>query len=107
MPTQVGIHDFPWCTPRGRGWRAFAHHDEGESVFQRVGISYGNKLGIIDIQYQLVMSAAALAAGGTGHDLEPSKKVLLELHKANVRIYPTSEAFAEGLKSKEGTFPST
>jgi hypothetical protein len=38
MPTQVGIHDFPWCTRRSRGWRAFARHDEGESAFRRVGI---------------------------------------------------------------------
>jgi putative spermidine/putrescine transport system substrate-binding protein len=40
-------------------------------------------------------------AGGTVHDLDPGKKVLLELQKAGVRIYPTNEAFAEGLKSKE------
>lgn len=62
---------------------------------------HGNKLGLIDIQYQYVMAAASLAAGGTVHDLEPGKKVLLELRKAGVRIYPTNEAFAEGLKSKE------
>jgi len=63
--------------------------------------SHGDKLGIIDIQYQYVMSAATLAAGGNVHDVEAGKKVLLELRKAGVRIYPTNEAFAEGLKSKE------
>jgi putative spermidine/putrescine transport system substrate-binding protein len=62
---------------------------------------HGNKLGLIDIQYQYVMTAAALAAGGNAHEVEPGKKVLLELRKAGVRIYPTNEAFAEGLKSKE------
>jgi putative spermidine/putrescine transport system substrate-binding protein len=53
------------------------------------------------------MSAAVLAAGGAAHDLQPGKKVLLELRKPGVRICPASEAFAAGLKSKEGTFPST
>ena len=28
MPTQVGIHDLPYCTGQRRGWRAFARHDD-------------------------------------------------------------------------------
>lgn len=61
----------------------------------------GNKLGIIDIQYQYVMVCAALAAGGKINDLEPGKKLLLECKKAGMRMYPTNEAFAQGLKSEE------
>jgi putative spermidine/putrescine transport system substrate-binding protein len=62
---------------------------------------HGNKLGIIDIQYQYTMVAAALAAGGSVKDLEPGKKLLLECKKAGARIYPTNEAFAQGLKAEE------
>jgi putative spermidine/putrescine transport system substrate-binding protein len=61
----------------------------------------GNKLGIIDIQYQYTLVCAALAAGGTINDLEPGKKLLLECKKAGMRIYPTNEAFAQGLKAEE------
>jgi putative spermidine/putrescine transport system substrate-binding protein len=62
---------------------------------------HGNKLGIIDIQYQYTMVCAALAAGGKVGDLEPGKKLLLECKNAGMRIYPTNEAFAQGLKSEE------
>jgi putative spermidine/putrescine transport system substrate-binding protein len=61
----------------------------------------GNKLGIIDIQYQYTLVCAALAAGGKVNDLEPGKKLLLECKNAGMRIYPTNEAFAQGLKSEE------
>jgi putative spermidine/putrescine transport system substrate-binding protein len=61
----------------------------------------GNKLGIIDIQYQISLICAALAAGGKVDDLEPGKKLLLECKKAGARIYPTNEAFALGLKAEE------
>ena len=44
---------------------------------------------------------AALAAGGKVNDLEPGKKLLLECKKAGARIYPTNEAFAQGLKTEE------
>ena len=43
---------------------------------------HGNKMGIIDIQYQYVMIAAALAAGGKVNDVEPGKALLLEAKKA-------------------------
>ena len=62
---------------------------------------HGNKLGIIDIQYQYTLVCAALAAGGKVNDIEPGKKLLLECKKAGMRIYPTNEAFAQGLKSEE------
>ncbi len=62
---------------------------------------HGNKLGIIDIQYQYTMVCAALAAGGKVNDLEPGKKLLLECKNAGMRIYPTNEAFAQGLKEEE------
>jgi putative spermidine/putrescine transport system substrate-binding protein len=61
----------------------------------------GHKLGIIDIQYQYTLVAAALAAGGSVKNLEPGKKLLLEVRKAGCRIYPTNEAFAQGLKVDE------
>src|SRR5436853_1976430 len=62
---------------------------------------HGNKMGIIDIQYQYVMTAASLAAGGKVHDLEPGKAILMEAKKGGVRIYPTNEAFAQALKTEE------
>ena len=62
---------------------------------------HGNKMGIIDIQYQWVMAAAALAAGGKVDNFEPGKAVLMEAKKAGVRIYPTNEAFAQALKNEE------
>jgi putative spermidine/putrescine transport system substrate-binding protein len=62
---------------------------------------HGNKIGIIDIQYQYVMAAASLAAGGKVSDFEPGKPLLLEAKKAGARIYPTNEAFAQALKNEE------
>ncbi len=61
----------------------------------------GNKLAIIDIQYQYTLVCAALAAGGTISNLETGKKLLLECKKAGMRMYPTNEAFAQGLKAEE------
>ena len=62
---------------------------------------HGNKLGLIDIQYQNVMIAAALAAGGKVSDVEPGKAILMEVKKAGARVYPTNEAFAQALKTEE------
>ena len=62
---------------------------------------HGNKLGIIDIQYQYTLVCAALAAGGKVNDLAPGQKLLLECKRAGARIYPTNEAFAQGLKAEE------
>jgi len=62
---------------------------------------HGNKMGVIDIQYQYVMVAATLAAGGKVSDLEPGKAVLMEAKKAGCRVYPTNENFAQALKTEE------
>ena len=62
---------------------------------------HGNKLGIIDIQYQYTMLAAALAAGGSMSNFEPGKERLMACKKAGARIYPTNEAFAQALKTEE------
>jgi putative spermidine/putrescine transport system substrate-binding protein len=62
---------------------------------------HGNKLALIDIQYQYVLACATLAAGGKLNDFEPGKKLLLECKKTGMRMYPTNEAFAQGLKVEE------
>jgi putative spermidine/putrescine transport system substrate-binding protein len=62
---------------------------------------HGNKLGLIDIQYQYTIASATLAAGGKLNDFEPGKKLLMECKKAGMRMYPTNEAFAQGLKAEE------
>jgi len=62
---------------------------------------HGNKIGIIDIQYQWVMVAASLAAGGKVNDVEPGKALLMEAKKAGARVYPTNELFAQALKTEE------
>jgi putative spermidine/putrescine transport system substrate-binding protein len=62
---------------------------------------HGNKLGIIDIQYQYVMLAAALASGGTVHNFDAGKERLMACRKAGARVYPTNEAFAAALKTEE------
>ncbi len=61
----------------------------------------GNKLALIDIQYQYTIACATLAAGGKLNDFEPGKKLLIECKKAGMRMYPTNEAFAQGLKTEE------
>ena len=63
--------------------------------------AHGDKLGFIDIQYQYTIVAAALAAGGGVTDVEAGKELLLECRKAGARVYPTNEAFAQGLKVEE------
>jgi putative spermidine/putrescine transport system substrate-binding protein len=62
---------------------------------------HGNRLGIIDIQYQYTLVCAALAAGGKVNNLEPGQKLLLDCVKAGARIYPSNEAFAQGLQNEE------
>ncbi|MFS2223710.1 ABC transporter substrate-binding protein [Pantoea sp. B65] len=75
--------------------------EKPQSYKDVLNAKHGNKLGLIDIQHHYVMSAASLAAGGKLNDLEPGKKLLMELRKAGVRIYPSNEAFAQALKSEE------
>lgn len=61
----------------------------------------GNRTGFIDIQYRHIMAIAGLVAGGSVTAIEEGKKLLLEMRKAGARIYPTNEAFAQGLQSGE------
>jgi putative spermidine/putrescine transport system substrate-binding protein len=82
------------CNPKIMGGSPASYKD----VFDP---KHGHKLGIIDIQYQYTLVAATLAAGGKVSDVEPGKKLLLECKKAGMRIYPTNEAFAQGLKAEE------
>ena len=62
---------------------------------------WGDRLGIIDIQYQYTLMAAALAAGESVTDIDAGKELLLKLREAGARIYPTNEAFAQGMKAGE------
>lgn len=62
---------------------------------------WGNRLGLIDIQYQYNIAAAAIAAGGSVTDIEAGKELLLKCREAGARIYPTNEAFAQGLATEE------
>ena len=62
---------------------------------------HGNKMGIIDIQYQYVMLAASLAATGDMTQLDAGKELLLVAKNGGARIYPTNEAFAQALKTEE------
>jgi putative spermidine/putrescine transport system substrate-binding protein len=61
----------------------------------------GDKLGIIDIQYQYTMLAAGLASGGSISNFDPGKERLMACKKAGARIYPSNEAFAQALKNEE------
>src|SRR4030095_15076780 len=69
----------------------------------RLDPKHGNKLGIIDIQRQYNMVAAALASGGSVSNFEPGKERLMACRKAGARLYPSNEAFAQALKTGEIT----
>lgn len=73
------------------------------SFMDSIDPKFGDKVGFIDIQYQFVMVAAALAAGGSVSDIEKGKPLLLAARKAGARIYPTNEAFAQAMKTEEIT----
>ena len=62
---------------------------------------YKGKVGVIDIQWQFTLMAAALASGGSLTNFEPGKPSLLEAKKQGVKIYPTNEAMAQALKTEE------
>jgi len=59
------------------------------------------KVGVIDIQYIYTVMAAAIAGGGSVTNFEPAKAKLLGLKKQGVKIYPTNEGMAQGLKTEE------
>jgi putative spermidine/putrescine transport system substrate-binding protein len=64
---------------------------------------FGNNIGIIDIQYQYVMTAASLAGtdGAEMTNMDKAKAVLMAAKAGGARIYPTNEAFAQALKTEE------
>lgn len=64
---------------------------------------FGNKIGVIDIQYQYVMTAASLAGtdGAEMTNMDKAKAVLMAAKAGGARIYPTNEAFAQALKTEE------
>lgn len=62
---------------------------------------FGSTIGLIDIQYRHNIAVASLIAGGSVTKIEEGKRLLMELRKAGLRIYPTNEAFAQGLQTGE------
>lgn len=71
------------------------------SYAEALNPKHGSRLGIIDIQYQYNLMAAGLAAGGSVSNMDAAKKLLKELRAAGARIYPSNEAFAQGLAADE------
>ncbi|GLR87931.1 ABC transporter substrate-binding protein [Bradyrhizobium iriomotense] len=62
---------------------------------------FGSNIGVIDIQYRHNIATAALIAGGSVTKIEEGKRLLMELRRAGLRIYPTNEAYAQGLQTGE------
>ncbi|MER2634777.1 MAG: extracellular solute-binding protein [Rhizobiaceae bacterium] len=62
---------------------------------------YANRIGLVDGNYGLAISCAALINGGNMTDYEPGKEKLLELKKLGARVYPSNEAFAQALQTGE------
>lgn len=75
--------------------------DAPASYAEALNPKHGSRLGIIDIQYQYNLMAAALAAGGSVSEMDGAKALLRELRAAGARIYPSNEAFAQGLAADE------
>ncbi|WP_407165277.1 PotD/PotF family extracellular solute-binding protein [Bradyrhizobium sp. ORS 111] len=59
------------------------------------------RVGLADILYPANTLAAALAGGGGVSNYDPAEKKLMELRSLDVKIYPSNEALAAGLKSEE------
>jgi putative spermidine/putrescine transport system substrate-binding protein len=59
------------------------------------------KVGLVDILYPANTLAAALAGGGGVSNFDPAEQKLMELRSLDVKIYPSNEALAAGLKSEE------
>src|SRR5947207_4548555 len=62
---------------------------------------HGSKLGIIDIQYQFTLMAAALASGGSMTNYEPGKERLMACLKAGSKILPANKGLEQGLQNDE------
>ena len=67
---------------------------------------HGNKLGIIDIQYQFTMMAAALGSGGSMTNYEPGKERLMACRKAGAKILPTNEQWQKAGAKVETVAPN-
>jgi putative spermidine/putrescine transport system substrate-binding protein len=59
------------------------------------------RIGLSDILYLSNTHAAAIAGGGNVSNYDPAEKKLMELRSQDVKIYPSNEALAAGLKSEE------
>jgi putative spermidine/putrescine transport system substrate-binding protein len=59
------------------------------------------RIGLSDILYLSITHAAAIAGGGNVSNYDPAEKMLTELRSRDVKIYPSNEALAAGLKSEE------
>ncbi len=59
------------------------------------------RIGLADVLYPANTLAAALAGGGGMSNLDPAEKKLMEWRSLDVKIYPSNEALAAGLKSEE------
>lgn len=59
------------------------------------------RVGLADILYPANTLAAALAGGGSVSNYDPAEQKLMELRSLDVKIYPSNEALAAGLKSEE------
>jgi putative spermidine/putrescine transport system substrate-binding protein len=59
------------------------------------------RIGVADGLYEWNTLAAALAGGGSASNYDPAEKKLMELRSLDVKVYPSNEALAVGLKSEE------
>src|ERR1700758_4813719 len=59
------------------------------------------RVGLADILYPNNTIMAALAGGGSVSNYDPGEKKLMELRSLDVKIYPSNETLAAGLKSEE------
>jgi putative spermidine/putrescine transport system substrate-binding protein len=59
------------------------------------------RIGLADVLYPANTLAAALAGGGGMSNFDPAEKKLMEWRSLDVKVYPSNEALAAGLKSEE------
>ncbi len=62
---------------------------------------YKGRVGYSDILYTYNLAAASISAGGSMSDFTPGRKQLMDLKSRDVKVYPSNEALAAGLKSEE------
>jgi putative spermidine/putrescine transport system substrate-binding protein len=59
------------------------------------------RVGLSDVLWSANTLAAALAGGGGVSNFDPAEKKLMEWRSLDIKIYPSNEALAAGLKSEE------